>query len=55
MSEPLRRLVLAHAEAGKIAQQAAAEGMRTMFEDGLVKALAGTTTVEEVARVTQEA
>jgi len=55
MSDPLRRLVLAHAEAGKIAQLAAAEGMRSMFEDGLVKALAGRTTVEEVARVTQEA
>ena len=52
MSEPLRRLVLEHAEAGRIAQQAAAEGTRSMFEDGLVKALAGTTTVEEVVRET---
>jgi general secretion pathway protein E len=54
MSEPIRRLVLAHAEAGQIAQQAAAEGTRSMFEDGLAKALAGKTTVEEVLRVTQE-
>jgi general secretion pathway protein E len=54
MSEPLRRLVLAHAEAGRIAQQAAAEGTRSMFEDGLMKSLAGRTTVEEVLRVTQE-
>jgi general secretion pathway protein E len=28
--------------------------MRTMYEDGLRKALAGLTTVEEVLRVTQE-
>jgi general secretion pathway protein E len=54
MSEPLRRLVLEHAEAGRIAHQAAAEGTRSMFEDGLTKALAGTTTIEEVVRVTLE-
>ena len=28
--------------------------MRTMYEDGLVKALSGVTTIEEVLRVTQE-
>ena len=28
--------------------------MRTMYEDGLVKALAGQTTIEEILRVTQE-
>jgi general secretion pathway protein E len=28
--------------------------MRTMYEDGLRKALAGLTTVEEVLRVTQD-
>jgi general secretion pathway protein E len=28
--------------------------MRTMYEDGLVKSLGGTTTIEEVLRVTQE-
>jgi general secretion pathway protein E len=54
MSEALRRLVLSHAEAGRIAQQAAAEGTRGMFEDGLMKSLAGRTTIEEVVRVTQE-
>ena len=34
--------------------QARNEGMRTMYEDGLVKALQGQTTIEEVLRVTQE-
>jgi general secretion pathway protein E len=32
----------------------AADGMRTMYEDGLAKALAGETTIEEVLRVTEE-
>jgi len=54
MSEPLRRLLMRKADAGEIEQQARAEGMRTMYEDGIVKALAGVTTLEEVLRVTQE-
>jgi general secretion pathway protein E len=39
---------------GEIEAQARAEGMRTMYEDGLVKALGGQTTIEEILRVTQE-
>jgi general secretion pathway protein E len=54
MSDPLRRMVMQHADMGKIEELARAEGMRTMYEDGLVKALAGVTTIEEVLRVTQE-
>jgi nucleoside-triphosphatase THEP1 len=38
---PLRRLVMQHAGMGEIEQAARADGMRTMYEDGLVKALAG--------------
>jgi general secretion pathway protein E len=45
------RLILARSEARDI--QAAA-GLRTMLEDGLVKARAGLTTIEEVLRVTRE-
>jgi general secretion pathway protein E len=55
MSEPIRRLIMQHADMGKIEELARAEGMRTMYEDGLVKALDGVTTLEEVLRVTQEA
>ena len=55
MSDALCRLVMQKSDAGKIEQQARSEGMRTMYEDGLVKALAGVTTIEEVLRVTQEA
>jgi general secretion pathway protein E len=54
MSDPLRRLVMQHSDMGKIEETARAEGMRTMYEDGLVKAMGGTTTLEEVLRVTQE-
>ena len=54
MSDPLRRLVMQHAGMGEIEEAARAEGMRTMYEDGLVKALSGVTTIEEVLRVTQE-
>ncbi len=54
MSDPLRRLVMKHAGMGEIEMQARAEGMRTMYEDGLAKSVAGITTIEEVLRVTQE-
>lgn len=54
MSDPLRRLVMRRADAGEIERQARAEGMRTMYEDGIAKAIAGVTTLEEVMRVTQE-
>ena len=54
MSDPLRRLVMQRADAGEIERQARAEGMRTMYEDGIAKAVAGITTIEEVLRVTQE-
>jgi general secretion pathway protein E len=55
MTEPLRRLVMQHADENKLQAMAASEGMRTMFEDGLAKATTGVTTLEEVLRVTQEA
>ena len=55
MSDPIRRLVMQHATAGEIQRQAVEEGMRTMYQDGLLKCLRGVTTVEEVLRVTQEA
>lgn len=54
MSDPLRRLVLAHSEANRIQDKAVEEGMETMYEDGLRKALSGLTTIEEVLRVSTE-
>ncbi len=52
ISDPIRRLILKHADAGELQAAAIAEGMRTMFQDGVDKALAGVTTLEDVLRVT---
>ncbi|WP_031434567.1 type II secretion system ATPase GspE [Methylomarinum vadi] len=54
MSDPIRKLIMSHEEAGVIEQQAIREGMLTMYEDGLLKAVQGITTLEEVLRVTTE-
>jgi len=54
MSDALRRLVLSHAEVREIRRVAIEEGMRTMYQDGLLKVLDGTTTIEEVLRVTRD-
>lgn len=48
----VRELVLARAGEFKIKQAGRSEGMYTMREDGLFKAVAGLTTLEEVLRVT---
>jgi general secretion pathway protein E len=55
ISDPIRRLVMRHATSGELQEQAVADGMRTMYQDGLNKCLQGITTLEEVLRVTQEA
>jgi len=55
MSDGIRSLVMNHANSGEIQKKAVAEGMMTMYEHGLRKVLAGTTTLEEVLRVTREA
>lgn len=54
MTDRLRQLVLSHTEAGLIRKAAIDEGMQTMHEHGMKKALSGMTTVEEVLRVTRE-
>jgi general secretion pathway protein E len=54
MSDALRRLVLRHAEVTEIHRAAVEEGMRTLYDDGMTKALAGLTTIEEVLQVTRE-
>ena len=54
MSDAIRRLVLAHAETREIQRVAVAEGMRTMYQDGLLKVLDGTTSLDEVLRVTRD-
>jgi type IV pilus assembly protein PilB len=53
MSERIAKLVVEKAAASDIQKQAAEEGMLTMKQDGYVKVLEGTTTMEEVLRVAQ--
>jgi len=55
MNDDLRRAIMRHAGMGEIEQLAREHGMRTMYEDGIGKALAGVTTIEEVLRVTEDA
>jgi len=55
MSDPVRRLVMRHATSGELQELAVAEGMRTMYQDGLIKCQKGITTLDEILRVTQEA
>lgn len=55
MNDGLRKLVMQHAGTGAIEYSARVGGMRSMYEDGLLKALQGVTTIEEVLRVTEEA
>ena len=47
-------MIIKQAPAGVIKEYALSKGMRTLREDGLAKAAAGITTLEEVLRVTQE-
>lgn len=54
LSEPVRRLILAHADGTEIQRAAIENGMDNMKKDGLKKAVRGITTIEEVTRVTQE-
>jgi type IV pilus assembly protein PilB len=52
VSESIERLAVTHAPASEIAAVAIQEGMVTLREDGLMKAAAGATTIDEVVRVT---
>ncbi|MGR9115830.1 MAG: type II secretion system ATPase GspE [Gammaproteobacteria bacterium] len=54
MTDSIRKMIMAHEEAGEIQRLAITEGMQTMHDDGLVKALQGLTTLEEVLRVTTD-
>ncbi len=55
MSDPLRSLIMKHVNSNDLKAQAQKDGMVSMYEDGMRKALAGDTTFEEVLRVTREA
>lgn len=50
VSQELNPLIMEKADSGAIQRAARAQGMRTMPEDGIRKALRGITSIEEVAR-----
>lgn len=54
VTSAIRELVMAEATAEKIEEQAKKDGMMTMIEDGIFKAVQGLTTIEEVLRVISE-
>ena len=54
MTDDLRRLALRKADARDIHKTAVASGMRTLYEDGLRKAIQGVTSIEEIMRVTRD-
>ncbi len=51
---PIQKMIVSSATSNQIQDQAIVEGMVTMQTDGLIKALRGNTTIEEVLRVTKE-
>ncbi|HYG90387.1 MAG TPA: type II secretion system ATPase GspE [Azospirillum sp.] len=53
VTERIQSLILRKPDARSIARAAAEDGMRSLYEQGLLKALAGTTSLEEVLRVTR--
>lgn len=54
VSISVQKLITANATSNDIQTEAVNEGMLTMQADGLIKALRGITTIEEVLRVTRE-
>ena len=54
VSEKIRELIMRRANADEVKAQAVADGMTTMFDDGLGKVVAGQTTIEEILRATKE-
>ncbi|MFH1423367.1 MAG: ATPase, T2SS/T4P/T4SS family [Candidatus Nealsonbacteria bacterium] len=51
VNETIKDLIVKKADASQIQAQAQKEGMRTMLEDGFIKAAQGVTSVEEILRV----
>ena len=54
VSEDIKELIMAKADAGTIQKKAVAEGMNLLWEDVLEKVREGITTLDEVLRVTRD-
>jgi type IV pilus assembly protein PilB len=54
MTKKLAEIILKDPSEAKILEEAKEQGMTTMKQDGIIKALSGVTTIEEVLRVAEE-
>jgi len=54
IDQELCSMIIRRAHAGEIKEYAVAHGMKTLRDDGIARAAAGITTIEEVLRVTQD-
>ena len=54
VTETIKALIIKQTDSDQIQLQAQKEGMRTMIEDGIIKAAQGLTSIEEVLRVVIE-
>lgn len=54
MNKEIEKLLLKESTTSEIQQQAQKDGMLTMQQDGIMKALSGITTIEEVSRVSAD-
>jgi type IV pilus assembly protein PilB len=54
VTETIKEMIVKQATSSQIMAAAQKDGMRTMVEDGFVKAARGITTIEEVLRVITE-
>lgn len=54
IDENIQKLIMQKSDADRIKDQAIKNGMTTMLEDGMEKALVGITTIEEIIRVIHE-
>jgi general secretion pathway protein E len=54
IDDPVRALIMQHANAHMIKTKAMERGLKTLLQDGALKVLQGLTTAEELLRVTQE-
>jgi len=55
VNKDIRALIVKRASEDKIMEVARSQGMKTLFEDGLLKVMKGITTLEEIMRVIEEA
>ena len=54
MTPELESIMSSNVSDTEIAKEAKRQGMITMKQDGIIKALSGITTIEEVLKVTEE-